>query len=94
MPLCERCGSERASSFSWFEEERDWQFTGDCTIETESYYVLLREALRSKNEWSAWMLHLSRKEWFDSFAFAAMLDRFMAAGGVLPRGATFLRWRR
>jgi hypothetical protein len=94
-PRCEACGREPASSFSWFAD-RDrwyaprsgaWRFTGDCTSESEQYYVLLRNNghgfLDSVEKHNNWIEHLRDKRWFDPADFRAALSRFEAAGGDL-----------
>jgi hypothetical protein len=97
-PRCEACGQEEAYSFSWFPDRAQWYaprsgrwlFTGDCTSDTEHYYVLLNDRtngfLRSAAEQRDWWHHLGGKDWFNPLDFGAMLDRFVAAGGDIRPG--------
>ncbi len=90
-PLCEACGRESATSFSWFADRArwyaprsgTWRFTGDCTADTEQYYVMLHDRgrgwLESRAEREDWLRHLREKDWFNPLDFFAMLARFEAA---------------
>ena len=81
-PRCEACRREAAYSFSWCPEY-GWRFTGACTIESEHYYVLLRDHGRGFLDSDAaredWLEHLAEKTWFRRGDFARMLARFGAA---------------
>ena len=95
LPLCEACGSEPATSFSWFGDRArwyepssgTWQFTGACTTYTEQYYVLLRRRrygwLDSQRERDDWIRHLRTKVWFNERDFWACVGRFEAARAAL-----------
>jgi hypothetical protein len=104
LPPCEVCGKAEAVSFSWFADRArwyeprsgTWRFTCLCTSDGEQYYVMLRNRgqgfLDSSEAGERWIHHLGEKRWFSSADFAAMLDRFMAAGGSLPaRGRPTVR---
>jgi hypothetical protein len=94
-PRCETCGRESATSFSWFADRATWyeprsgtwKFTGACTSNDESYYVLFythgRGFLDCQAAQDNWIRHLSGKRWFDLADFRAMLARFEAVGGSL-----------
>jgi hypothetical protein len=107
LPPCEACRREPATSLSWFPDRRrwyapqsgTWQFTCACTSAVEGYYLLLtgpRGFLASSEVRERWWLHLCEKRWFSSRDFAAMLARFVAAGGPdvrRPKGALATRYR-
>ena len=92
-PRCEVCRREPATSLSWFADRKrwyadrsgTWRFTGNCTADCEAYYVMLRHRghgfLDSAESREHWLLHLAEKTWFNYRDFAAMLERFIAAGG-------------
>jgi len=93
---CEACGREPAYSFSWFADPADWygersgtwRITGNCTADSEQYYVLFRRRgrdgfLDSAAAQAEWIAHLREKVWFNIWDFTAMLDRFVEAGGSL-----------
>ena len=91
LPRCEACRKEPASSFSWFADRQRWcaprsgrwKFTGACTADSETYYVMLHNRghgfLDSSTARADWLKHLQEKVWFDRADFFAMLARFMAA---------------
>ena len=93
LPLCEACGEEPSSTFSWFPDPERWyaprsgrwRFVGACTSETELYYIAIRGRgrgfLDSADSRERWLLHLAEKRWFNYRDFTAMLERFIAAGG-------------
>jgi hypothetical protein len=98
-PSCEACGREPSCSFSWFADRArwyaprsgTWKFAGLCTADTESYYVLVPTFVAASERWQ---VHLEEKRWFDAADFAAMLERFKAAGGTLtPQRVTFPKGR-
>jgi hypothetical protein len=112
VPRCEACGREPASSFSWFADPArwyaprsgTWKFAGLCTANVEAYYVMFRMGRRgwfdSASASAEWLAHLSEKVWFDPVDFAAMLARFVAAGGshtsqrmTYPKGRRHSRMR-
>ena len=88
---CEQCRREPASSFSWFADRTRWyadcsgawKFTGACTADTESYYLMLhgrgRGWLDSAAARQEWLRHLREKRWFNEADFSGMVRRFEAA---------------
>lgn len=76
-PQCEVCGQEPATSFSWLD--RDWKFCGDCTTDTESYYIELKLFFQSPASTVDWIAHMAEKNWMDWGKFADMMGRFRAA---------------
>lgn len=99
--LCEKCRKEPAISFSYFGDrigpmapEGLWRFTGMCTADSESYYILFRsdDLDGFLQDWSTqanWWRHMRTKTWFNARDFQAALDRFVEAGGTL---LPILRW--
>lgn len=80
-PMCEVCGAEPATSFSYFKKDQSWKLCGDCTSETEAYYVPFKDFFDNPGETVDWLAHLSEKGWVDWTTFMAMMRRL--------RGATY-----
>jgi hypothetical protein len=76
-PICEVCGKEPATSFSWIDG--DWKFCGDCTADSEIYYVELRLFFHSPAATVDWLAHLAEKDWVDWRLFMDMMTRFREA---------------
>jgi hypothetical protein len=97
LPRCEECRKEPAPSFSWFADRQRWcapcsgrwKFTGTCTADSETYYVMLNIRghgfLDSPASRANWLRHLQEKRWFNRADFFAMLARLEAASGGLTR---------
>lgn len=74
-PVCEACQSEPATSFSYFRNEDSWKFTGECTRETEDYYIQFERFFESPKETVDWVAHMSEKGWMNWADFAGMMHR-------------------
>lgn len=77
---CEICKKEKAYSISTMNDV-DWFVTGECTADTERYYVLLDN---SPMDFNGWLRHLGEKRWFTypselSFTEAATRAKFAKA---------------
>lgn len=75
--ICEMCHDEEATSFSWIKG--DWKFCGDCTSDTESYYIELNRIFSSSESTVDWLAHMHEKNWMDWKKFMDMMHRFREA---------------
>lgn len=83
-PMCEVCGKNVATSFSFFDHEapgKRWRFCCLCTSEPETYYVPIDACFSSPSSTVDWLAHLHEKTWIDWGEFMAMMRRFRAATG-------------
>ena len=86
-PLCEVCLKEPATSFSFIDERNriklpvGWVFSGDCTCDHESYYIMFDQFFISPQETQDWLEHLQGKSWFVLGDFVEMMARFYIALG-------------
>jgi hypothetical protein len=79
VPQCEVCGNEPATSFSWFKDDGTWKFCGDCTRETETYYIQFNSIFKSPSSTVDWLAHMHEKNWMNWQVFGDMMHRFRAA---------------
>ncbi len=77
QPLCEVCGAEPATSFSWIK--KTWKFCGVCTMDYEDYYIEFDRFFNSPAATVDWLAHMDEKKWMDWTAFMAMMARFRKA---------------
>lgn len=73
--ICEKCGQEKAYSFSYFRDTDEWMFTGDCTRESEDYYIEFDRFFESPKETVDWLAHMSEKGWMNWDDFTGMMCR-------------------
>lgn len=81
--LCEKCGKEEATSFSFFPGETGeyrWQICGSCNSDTERYYILIEDFFQNEERALFWLRQLSAKTWMDWDAFWKMLNRYEYQG--------------
>lgn len=84
MPLekvqCEVCHNEPATSFSYMRkgEGGEWIAGGDCTANSEMYYIEFSRFFESPEETVDWLAHMSEKDWFDAADFCALMGRIRA----------------
>lgn len=76
-PVCEKCGKESATSFSYIKGQ--WLFTGGCTSGKERYYIMLEGFFKSPASTVDWLAHMYEKTWFEPNDFFDMIDRFREA---------------
>jgi len=76
--MCEACGEEPATSFSYFQDDECWKFTGDCTTQTEMYYIELETFFKSPPATVDWLAHMHEKDWMNWKDFMGMMHRFRA----------------
>ena len=83
-PICEECGKNEATSFSFFPLDSDpmkgeWKFVCDCTIESEDYYIAIKDFLGNPQAAVNWMAHMNKKTWMGWNDFMNMITRFREA---------------
>ena len=83
-PICEECGKNEATSFSFFPFDSDpskgeWKFVCECTNESEDYYILIKQFFANPPAAVDWMAHMSSKTWMDWNDFMKMMNRFRIA---------------
>ena len=76
-PLCEVCRLEPATSFSFVDKR--WVFVGNCTSDSERYYIEFKRLFRSPAATVDWLAHMHEKNWMDWDSFMDMLTRFRQA---------------
>lgn len=83
-PICEVCGKQEATSFSFIEEDPEtgeghWKFCCECTSDHENYYIQFDRFFSNPAAAVDWMSHMSEKSWMDWNDFMNMMTRFREA---------------
>jgi hypothetical protein len=75
--LCEVCGKEPATAFSFFGIRRDQKLSvllaGACVVNTEEYYI---EFKQWDDDIERWGNQLAEKNWFDCSTMEDALNRY------------------
>lgn len=83
--MCEVCENEEAYSFSFFDSDnykRICKLTGECTIDSEKYYIEFKRFFNSPQSMTNWIAHMSEKQWFNKEDFITKLIKFRTAGDM------------
>lgn len=80
-PICEVCGSKKATSFSFVISnpesfEGEWKYVCDCTTESEDYYIPIENFFSRGPATVDWLAHMGEKPWMDWKNFMDMMYRF------------------
>ena len=83
-PMCEECGTNEATSFSFIGNnpesfEGNWKFVCECTIDNEDYYIPINSFFANPPAAVDWMAHMQEKSWMDWNNFMEMMNRFRKA---------------
>ena len=83
-PICELCGKNEATSFSFFVDDSksyssNWKFVCECTADNERYAILIQRFFSNPSSTVDWMAHMHEKDWMDWNNFMDMMTRFRAA---------------
>lgn len=82
--ICEVCGKEEATSFSFFSDHGNWEngtwkFCGGCTSDQEDYYIEFDRFFKTRGATIDWLAHMHEKNWMNWSNFMDMIHRFRQA---------------